>query len=439
MGNNDGHIPKNRKTSLFSMAAKLVLKEGQSLLHRQAETRLKSMVEQADIVVSHVGKLKGAAMKAVQMLTIEAQDLLPPEVLQVLEKLQSQSPPMSGEIMMAQLKQELGEEKFSRLKDISIEPIAAASIGQVYSASLDGQEVVIKIQYPEIAESIESDLSTLKKLMGSLLFLFGKSIDLDDLFSEVERVLKLEADYLQEAENLKKYHQNFMHSSEYLVPQVFTEFSTSKILVLSRMEGLEFTDWIRQNPPQSERQIVGGHLLNLYMKELFQHQFVQTDPNPANFLINSKQQLVLLDFGATLFYSNEFVSKYKNLIQTVFRGEDEEIRYQVLAMEFISPKETLETQQKFVEFLKFSLVPFADQGQPFDFSQSDYSDQVRKKALEFSKMIRYSAPPKQLIFLHRKLGGIFQLLKRMGITADLRSYKQEILQSTSVESPSAQR
>ena len=127
-------IPKSRTTSLLSMAAKVALKEGKNILQKHGDKRLLNMMEQADIIVKHVGQLKGAAMKAVQMMTVELHDLIPPEVLSIFEKLQSQDPPLSDELMIANLRKELGDELFSQLENISSEPLASASIGQVYQA-----------------------------------------------------------------------------------------------------------------------------------------------------------------------------------------------------------------------------------------------------------------------------------------------------------------
>jgi aarF domain-containing kinase len=304
-------IPKKRTSSLISMAAKLAFKEGKGLLQNQAEKRLSKMMSQAETVVQHVGQLKGAAMKAVQMITIESQDFLPPEVIKVLEKLQSQAPPIEDSVMKSLLKKEIGTELFDKLKELSEKPIAAASIGQVYEAKLENQPVVVKIQYPGISESVDSDLNVLKKIIKTLLFVSNKKINIDELFEEVTRILKLETNYKNEAKNLLKYAENFQNSKKYKVPKLFNEFTTNKVLVMSKEDGLEFTDWFNSNPSEKQKEELGYSLLNLYIKEFFENQFVQTDPNPANFLIDKEGTLVLLDFGATLKYTKKFKKTYK--------------------------------------------------------------------------------------------------------------------------------
>lgn len=423
----DTKITKSRTRSLLGMAAKIAIKESSSFLKKKTEDRLAKMISQADIVVDHVGRLKGAAMKAVQMLTIEGQDFLPPEVIQVLEKLQSQAPRISDDIMIGVLKSELGEERFQKIQNLSQSPMAAASIGQVYKGQVDQNDVVIKVQYPEISESIDSDLKTLKKLLSSLLFISRKDIPLDEVFEELSRVLKLETNYLLEAENLVSYRHFFADQSQYIVPKVFKDLTTQKVITLEYLEGKEFTHWLSDNPSPQDRIDIGKKLLDLYFMEFFENQLVQTDPNPANFLINSKKQIVLLDFGATLRYSNEFVQKYQQLLRTAFQGNSKETLQALIDNQFISGREDHETLKEFTEFIELSLLPFAEDQQPFNFARMDYTDLVRKKALGLTKKIKHSSPPKQIIFLHRKLGGTFFLLKKMNLKIDLASYREKIL------------
>ncbi|MCJ8275236.1 MAG: AarF/ABC1/UbiB kinase family protein [Bdellovibrionales bacterium] len=430
MSNSDeklNSIPKGRTSSLLSMAAKVALKEGKNILQKRGDKRLLNMMEQADIIVRHVGQLKGAAMKAVQMMTVELHDLIPPEVLNIFEKLQSQAPPLSDELMIANLRKELGDELFFQLEDISSEPLASASIGQVYQAQYKGNDIVIKVQYPEIAGSIDSDIETLKKLVKALNFVTNKQVSIDELFSEVRRILIQETNYYNEENLLKQYSEAFSKYDDYRVPKVYPEFTRNGVIVLSKEDGEEFTDWLKSGPSQTSKEKVGQLFLDLYMKEFFENQLVQTDPNPANFLVNQDDKLVLLDFGATVAYDDQFVADYKKLVLSVFTGSDTDILAEIMNMRFISEKESDETKQMFVDFLRLSMVPFEPERQPFDFSKKDYSDEVRKSAIEFTKKLKYSAPPKQIIFLHRKLGGIFQILRKLEVQVDMSDFRQKVL------------
>lgn len=418
-------IPKSRKSYLFKMAAKVALKQGKQILAKSSSHKIQTLLEQADIVVNHVGKLKGAAMKAVQSLSVEGADFLPPEVLKVLETLQSQAEPFPSTVLHQVMAQELGE-KLQQLENISEKPIASASIGQVYEATYQDEPVVIKVQYPGVSESVDDDIDTLKKLLKALVVLSQKKVEFDDLMEEARRVLKLETNYHLEEQSLIKYKQLFAESN-YIIPKVYTQFTTQKILVLSKEEGLEFPKWLELNPTETQRKKIGEQLLNLYTKEFFENRLVQTDPNPANFLVNSNDQLVLLDFGATVEFSGDFVKDYQLLLRSAFSGDKQQLLNNIFTLNFLSAKESVETQEAFLEFLMSSLSPFDKDKQPFDFSDGEYSSQVRQQALKFSRMLKYSAPPKQLIFLHRKLGGIFMLLKRLGVRADLTPFREKII------------
>ncbi len=420
-------IPKSRKSHLFKMAAKIAVEQGKKALSGSKEGKFKKLLDQAEILVGHVGQLKGAAMKAIQSLSIEGYDFLPPEVIEILEKLQSQAPRVSNEVMMKQLKSELGEERFSQYKNLKEEPIASASIGQVYEAEIDGKSVVVKVQYPGVAESVDDDINTLKKLLKALVLVSQKKVRLDDLMEEARRVLKLETDYEYERDSLIRYKKLF-EGSEYIIPDVYPEMTTKKVITLSKEKGLEFPAWVRSNPSKEARQKVADQLLNLYIKEFFENKLVQTDPNPANFLISERGEMILLDFGATLEFESSFVRDYQLLIRKVFSRDREAILKQIFQLGFLDKRETDEVKEVFIDFLILSMRPFEESRQPFDFSNGEYSQEVRSEAWRFSRMLKYSAPPKQLIFLHRKLGGIFMLLKKLDIKADLSEFRKNMIE-----------
>ncbi len=428
MSESSSLIPKSRKGHLFKMAARVAMKQGEKFLSADHSKKLQVLIDQADIVVNHVGRLKGAAMKAVQTLSVEGYDFLPPEVITVLEKLQSQAPPVDPEIMHQQIRQELGEERFLLLKDLSTTPLAAASIGQVFTATYQGESVVVKVQYPGIAESVDEDIDTLKSILKTFVFLANKKVDIEDLMEEARRVLKLETDYIHEIESLNKYRENFKNSV-YIVPKAYPEMTTHKVIVLSHEPGKEFSKWLKTKPSHKDKQQVAEQLLKLYIKEFFENKLVQTDPNPANFLINDKNQLILLDFGATVYFDNDFVKFYQRLLRAVFAQDKTEIEKQVFELKFLSDKESQQTRDLFIDFLIYSLSPFDPDDQPFDFSDSTYSTEVRRRALLVTRALKFSAPPKQLIFLHRKLGGIFMLLKQLDAKADLMFFRNLVIEN----------
>src|SRR5690606_16812085 len=151
---------------------------------------------------------KGAAMKAGQLLSLDSSDFLPPEALEILSKLQSEAKPTDTAVMKRVLLEELGKEKYGHIREFSDEPIAAASIGQVHKATLsNGAALAIKIQYPGVADSIDSDLAILRGIAQSFIKVSGKKFEIDETFAEVRDVLKNETNYRLELAHAEKYRE----------------------------------------------------------------------------------------------------------------------------------------------------------------------------------------------------------------------------------------
>lgn len=445
----DSKIPPtgifSRSKELISLAASIGAKElgGRftDVLGDSPIKKLSLQLDQARVVMESLGRLKGAAMKVGQLLSMEARDFFPPEVTEVLSQLQSQAPPVEYESIEKILLAELGEQRLNELEQVSRLPIAAASIGQVHKARWRGQDIVVKIQYPGIAESIPSDLQILKSLTSVLLPLARKNIDTDALFAELESVLIQETDYLQEAIFLKSYkdvvvYLNAMYTSEcgatpFSVPDVLEDISSKKVLAMTFEEGLHVDDFLRTYPTQELRNIYGQMILDLYIAEFFKFGRVQTDPNFSNFIFKPapvlrQSRLIVVDFGATRLFTDDFIQKYRSLFFSILSGDQKAAFEKSVDMKFLSSQESPECQEAFWEMLRQSAEPFSEHRQPFEFGDVDYVSRARKVALKFTGLIRYSPPPHELIFLHRKLGGVFQLLKTLEAKIDLRPYLSKI-------------
>ena len=391
-----------------------------------------TQVEQAKIMTESLSQLKGAAMKAGQMLSIEASDILPNEVVQILRQLQKDSEPMSFDIIQDILKTELGEEKFQRLEGLSSTPVASASIGQVHKARIDGQPVAIKVQYPGIDQSIHSDIKILKTMTQSFLKMTQRSIPLDEVFTEFAEVLEQEVNYTLEAQSMQKYGAFLSEHIEWEAPKPLLDFSSSHVLTMSWQNGLTLNDWLKTNPNKEDRLWLAHNVLGLFIQEFFHWGFVQTDPNFANFLIQTKPlKLVLIDFGATKEYGEDFRRDYRHLLRAFYRGSSKEILELAYANDLLSPKESSEAQKAFLEMMELSVAPFRSENQPFDFSDKQYAQDSREVAQNFVKQLKFSPPPQKILFLHRKLGGIFHLVKDLGVAIDLQPYWIDIAQEDS--------
>jgi aarF domain-containing kinase len=414
----------SRGSKLMGMASKMAINEiGSRLKNWEDEKdKLQSKVELAQTIVKTMSELKGASMKLGQLMSMDMGEFLPPEVIKVLENLHQNSTFLPYDKIEAILKEELGE-KFSHLKDISETPLAAASIGQVHTATLDNKLVVIKVQYPGVAESIPSDLRLLKMLLKNLSFIQGKSTDLDPFFKEVEEVLTRETDYILETQMLGRYRQVF-ENSVYVIPEVYPEYSTKKIITMQRIEGKSFNEWFEKSL-LGERQNLAHELMSLYLEEFFQHGLVQTDPNPGNFLLTKNNQMALLDFGAVKEYERSFIEDYRKVLIAAFNQDEAKIMEESVRLSFIDVRENDEVKGIYLSMMECLAAPFRQEA-PFNFADKKFYEDSKNLSWDLSRKCKYSPPPKDLLFLHRKLAGIFILIRKLEVKIVLKDYWHKI-------------
>ena len=413
-----GHELKHQVVSRFSAGDKLGLAE------------LKTRIEQAKVIAEGFGRLKGAFMKAGQMLSIDASDLLPPEAVEILSKLQGQAEPIDFATMRAVLERELGE-KLSLFSELDETAVASASIGQVYRARAFGEAVAIKVQYPGISQSIDADIDLLEKLGSSWLALSRSKIDASGTFEELRSMLKLEADYTRERFYLDRFGELMRDDGRFAVPHSLPELCTERVLTMSWAVGKGLNEWIRSAPSSEERSWLARTALDLYCLEFFSWGIVQTDPNFGNFLIRApERQLVLLDFGATIEYDAEFRAQYVELLRAVAAGNRRRIAEHGIRFGLIDERESTATRELFVDMLLGAAEPFERHLQPFSFRNAEYAARSSDVVRRFVRSLAFSAPPRRLIFLHRKLGGLFQLLRRLDVELDLSPYWDQMLRGT---------
>lgn len=421
-----------RTFELTKLSVKVGLKELKS-------GDLKSRIEQAKMITETLSQLKGAAMKAGQMLSIELDDYFPPEAVQIISQLQNKGTAVEFSIVEATLKKELGVDKFKKLENIDQKPVASASIAQIHLAEYKGEKVVLKVQHPGVAKSINSDVALIKKVAQSFCAMTNRKMNLNPLFAEMKSVLNQEVDFEQEVEYLKKYRKHILAISndkeKYYSPEPYTAMSTKKVITMSWEEGLSINDWLQTNPSQKKKEKLAHLVLNLYCHEFYHWGLVQTDPNFANFLVREEDGdigLVLLDFGATREYDKDFRTQYLNLIQNVHAlkdAKDQEAQKAEIVrigvdFNLIDKREDQEAKDLFIEILNLAVEPFftSEKNNKFSFGNQEYNRRAKESIRKFVSALKYSAPPHRLLFLHRKLGGISSLLRRLDVDLDLSRY-----------------
>lgn len=425
----------SRSLELAKMTVKLGIKEVQS-------GSLQTRIDQARILTQSLSQLKGAAMKAGQLISMEMADYFPPEAVEILSQLQNSATAIPFETVRQTLLRELGESKLKQFQFINEKPHASASIAQIHQAQWKDQKVALKVQHPGVAESIDSDLSVLEGFANTFCKITQRQMDLEHLFAELRDVMRQEVDFEKEAQLLQAYKEKLLQIQTqrdfYDAPDMFPELSSKKVLTMTWEEGETLTHWLRTEPALHLREQLAHLVLNLYVHEFYDWGLVQTDPNFSNFLVREQDNqviLVLLDFGSTRHYERAMIHQYVDLVRTVQEGKPRKIIQSAIDFGLLDARESDETKQLFVAMMVLALEPFAFNqfsrapgAEKFDFANSDYAQRSQAIVKAFVKTLKYSAPPHRIIFLHRKLGGIFALLRRLQIKMNLTPYWEMMIE-----------
>ena len=253
-------------------------------------------------LADRLSELRGAAMKVGQLLSMEAGDILPPELTEILARLREDAHAMPLGQVAAVLNTAWGVDWSARFRRFSFTPLAAASIGQVHEAeTVDGEHLAIKIQYPGVRDSIDSDVANVATLVN-LFRLAPRDLALQPLLDEAKRQLHHEADYQREAQLLTDYANRLADDATFVVPRVQPALTTRDVLAMSFLPG-ERIETV-SDAPRATRDRVATHLVGLALREFFDWGLVQTDPNFANFRYEAVHDRIgLLDFGATRPYA----------------------------------------------------------------------------------------------------------------------------------------
>lgn len=374
----------------------------------------------AERLAARLGRLRGAAMKLGQLVSLQGEDLLPPEFARAFAVLRSQAAPMPAEQVRRVLGREYGKGWERRFTRFDWEPIAAASIGQVHRAvSSDGRDLALKIQYPGVARSISSDVDNVAVLLR-LFNLLPLDIDVDGMAAEAKRQLAQEADYESEGRFLERYAKLVRDEPALLVPRVHWDLTTQRVMAMDFMEG-EPLESVR-DAPQLRRDAVGTLLEHLLFRELFEFRVMQTDPNFANYLYQpASGRVVLLDFGATRKFDAQFVANFARITRAVIDGDRDRVAREAVRIGYLGPDEAPERVKAVVDVITLVCEPLHHRGR-YDFPASDLPLRVRDLGYELAirrGLVR--APPPDTIFLHRKLAGSFLILARIGARVDARS------------------
>ncbi|CAH0024124.1 unnamed protein product [Clonostachys rhizophaga] len=366
-------------------------------------------------LVAKLSRMRGAALKLGQIMSFQDSKMLPKPLQEVLQRVQDRADYMPAWQRDQVLAANLGAEWRELFSEFEEKPIAAASIGQVHKATLksNGKKVAVKIQFPGVAESINSDLDNIAILLNATSLL-PKGLYLNKTIDNARVELGWECDYEREASCLARYKE-FLQSEEdiFLVPNVYPEASGKQVLTMDFMDGLAVTRI--DSFSQEQRDWIGTQIMRLCLREITEFKFMQTDPNWTNFLYNAEaDRLVLLDFGASREYPEEFIRQYVQLLDAASRLDKATVKELSESLGYLTGHESKTMLDAHMGSILTLAEPFLGTAPDlYDFKDQTITERV-KSFIPVMLQERLSPPPEETYSLHRKLSGAFLLCARLG-------------------------
>jgi predicted unusual protein kinase regulating ubiquinone biosynthesis (AarF/ABC1/UbiB family) len=279
----------------------------------------------AQLIYRTALRLEGWLVKACQFIGTRA-DILPQEYIEVLSRLHDRVPPRPFAVMKQHIEGELGKSLESAFATFSPEPIAAASLAQVHKATLhNGRQVAVKVQYPDIAALVDLDLRNVAFFVEWLARLEPR-YDFRFVIRELQRYIPLELDFIHEGQNAEMVGRNFAsRSDDVIVPRIYWEYTTSRLLVMEFMDGIKVTDVEALRQAGIDTRMVAQKLTNAYLQQILLDGLFHADPHPGNLLVQPGPRLVFLDFGLTKDLPPDFPAEMARLTTAIVMQDAEEI------------------------------------------------------------------------------------------------------------------
>ncbi|UUS66434.1 MULTISPECIES: AarF/ABC1/UbiB kinase family protein [unclassified Acinetobacter] len=389
--------------------------------------RKKAMKDQAEYLVAEIGKLKGSIVKIGQMMALYGEHFLPEEITQALNTLNNQTVALAWPAIKVQLQNQLG----SKLDDLVIdhEPLGTASLAQVHRAKRksDGLELVLKIQYPGVADAIDSDMNLFKNML-KLTRMVPQTREFDQWFDEVREMMHREVNYKIEADTTRRFAAHLKEDPRYIVPQIIDGYSTPQVLCMTFERGVPINSPVMLSLPQERRNALGEASLEIAVREIFEWGEMQTDPNFGNYLVrlgngaDVPDKIVLLDFGAIRQFDEHLLGVARNLITAGYHHSSEQMVKAMTGYEFfdgipqsIKPdmaKVFLLATEAFSSTANNPDIPAGvmDEQQRYDWKKSQLHSRVMQQASKSMASRYFSVPPKEFMFISRKFIGAYTFM-----------------------------
>ncbi len=369
-------------------------------------------------IADRLARMRGAAMKVGQLISMDAGEVLPAELAEIMARLRDQAHFMPPKQLRDVLNQAWGSDWRKSFQTFDVRPIAAASIGQVHRATFrDGRDVAIKVQYPGIARSIDSDVAnvaTLVRMSG----LLPKSFDMAPYIQEARSQLHEETDYEREGQYMRCFADLLQGDEAFEIPEFYPDWSTPEVLTMSFLEGRSI-ETVR-DALSEERNRVSEALVKLTLREIFEFGIMQSDPNFANYRYDaSNGKISLLDFGATRALQSSAIDGYVHLLRAGLLENDAALRNAAIQLKLVEGDGPFDDQILGMIRSVFAAILSANE---FDFTDRKLSNHLNKEGMALAAA-GYAPPqmPMDILYLQRKIGGMFMLATRLSASLPLKT------------------
>lgn len=372
----------------------------------------------AKVIFKSLTLLKGTALKIAQFLSMEL-EILPEALRKELAKSYNRVPPLNRAIVHKILKNEYQDNPENIFKNFEANAFAAASLGQVHKAeTYKSEQIALKIQYPGIKNTIESDL----KLIRTVIKPFKDYAFLLPGLDEVEEKLIEETDYINEGKNLLFFREHLKLNSV-KVPALYEEYNSDVVIATEYIEGPSLDEWIKTNPSMQEKNKIAEILYEIFIKSLYELKCIHADPNPGNFIITEDLKIGLIDFGCIKQFDQTFINNYQKLSKTILAGKSEYFSLLNDLNLFINDISKEVKDEIFQVMHKVSnWYGRFYQEELFDFKKNkDIFTEPQQLFKELAKYKKYFNSQPDFIYLDRTRYGLYRIFEKMQVKIKIRN------------------